>query len=143
MPLFDRLGGGVDAAVGGLTLDAGALQHSLQGDLARLFNVRNGLTVEQFLNHTPTVLDYGLPDTLGMSPQSATDLRRWRLVLLRGIALYEPRLSQVQVTVAPDAVCPMAARVTIAAVVALGRQLCQVHFDVVLDDRAARLAVAA
>lgn len=143
VPLFDRLGGDLAASADGRMLDAAGLQHSLQHDLVRLFNVRNALTIEQFLGDVPTVLDYGLPDTLVLSPQSASDLRRWELVMERAIALYEPRLSQVRVLVTPDASTPMAARVAIGAAVALGRQLCQVHFDVVLDAQAARLDAAA
>ncbi|HEX8609699.1 MAG TPA: type VI secretion system baseplate subunit TssE [Telluria sp.] len=143
VPLFDRLGGDLVASADGRMLDAAGLQQSLQHDLVRLFNVRNVLTIEQFLGDVPTVLDYGLPDTLALSPQSASDLRRWELVMTRAIALYEPRLSQVRVLVTPDASNPMAARVTIGAAVALGQQLCQVHFDVVLDAQAARLDAAA
>jgi type VI secretion system protein ImpF len=143
LPLFDRLGGALDASTDGRALDAAGLQQSLQQDLVRLFNVRNSLTIEQFLGDVPTVLNYGLPDTLGLSPQSANDLARWERVVARAIALYEPRLSRVRVQVTPDSRNPIAARVNIGAAVALGRQLCQVHFDVLLDDRAASLDAAA
>ncbi|APA68735.1 type VI secretion system baseplate subunit TssE [Janthinobacterium sp. 1_2014MBL_MicDiv] len=138
VPLFDRLGGEPDASADGRVLDVDGLRHSLQLDLARLFNVRNGMSIAQFLGDAPTVLDYGLPDTLALSPQSAADLALWQQVLAHAIALYEPRLSRVSVRVAPDAGKPTAARVAIAATAMLGRQLCQVQFDVVLDDRAAQ-----
>lgn len=138
VPLFDRLCGEPDASADGRVLDADGLRHSLQLDLVRLFNVRNGMSIAQFLGDAPTVLDYGLPDTLALSPQSAADLALWQQVLARAIALYEPRLSRVTVRVAPDAGNPTAARVAIAAAAVLGRQLCQVQFDVVLDDRAAQ-----
>lgn len=144
-PLFDRLAGEPAAPGDGRTLDAHGLQQSLQLDLTRLFNVRNGLTIEQFLadrTDAPTSLNYGLPDTLALSPQSQGDLARWELVIVRAIALYEPRLSRVTVQVKPDRSSPMSARVTIGAAVALGRQLCQVHFDVLLDQRNATLAAA-
>lgn len=124
-------------------LDTGSLQHSLQHDLVRLFNVRNDLTIEQFLGDRPTALHYGLPDTLGLSPQSASDLATWERVLVRAILLYEPRLSQVQVSVTPDPRKPTLARTRIGAVVTLGQQPCQVDFDVVLDSQSARLAAAA
>ncbi|MNM03851.1 Lysozyme [compost metagenome] len=138
VPLFDRLGGELVASADGRVLDVDGLRHSLQQDLVRLFNVRNGLSIAQFLGEAPTVLDYGLPDTLALSPQSASDLALWQQVLARAIALYEPRLSGVTVRVTPDAHKPAAARVAIAAAALLGRQLCQVRFDVVLDDRAAQ-----
>lgn len=140
VPLFDRLGAEPAASGDGRTLDAHGLQQSLQLDLTRLFNIRNGLTIEQFLGDAPTSLSYGLPDTLALSPQSQGDLARWELVIARAIDLYEPRLSRVTVQVKPDRSNPMSARVTIAAAVALGRQLCQVHFDVLLDQRSAALA---
>lgn len=138
VPLFDRLGGELAASADGRVLDMDGLRHSLQLDLVRLFNVRNGMSIAQFLGDAPTVLDYGLPDTLALSPQSAADLALWQQVLAHAIALYEPRLSRVSVRVAPDAGKPTAARVAIAAAAMLGRQLCQLQFDVVLDDRAAQ-----
>lgn len=138
VPLFDRLGGELAASADGRVLDADGLRHSLQLDLVRLFNVRNGLSVAQFLGEAPTVLDYGLPDTLALSPQSSADLDLWQQVLARAIALYEPRLVRVTVRVAPDAHRPVAARVAIDAAAMLGRQLCQVQFDVVLDGHGAQ-----
>lgn len=145
IPLFDRLYGESRESTDGRTLDARDLQQSLQRDLTRLFNVRNALTIDQFLteaHYVPTSLNYGLPDTLRLSPQSLNDLMRWELVIARAIALYEPRLSRVKVKVTSDRASPMAARVTIGAAVTLGRQLCQVHFNVLLDERSATLSQA-
>jgi type VI secretion system protein ImpF len=143
VPLFDRLSGELPALGDGRTLDAGGLQQSLRSDLIRLFSARNGLTIGRFLTETPTSLHYGLPDTLGLSPQSAGDLERLGIVIARAIARYEPRLSQVRVQVTADRVGPMVARINIGAAVALGRQLCQVHFNLVLDGQAATLAIVA
>jgi type VI secretion system protein ImpF len=143
MPLFDRLSGDLPASADGRVLDAGGLQQSLRRDLIRLFNARNGLTIDQFLANAHTSLQYGMPDTLGLSPHSASDLERWGLVTARAIALYEPRLSDVRVQVSADRSSPMVARVNIGAAVALGRQLCQVHFEVMLDGQAASLAIVA
>jgi type VI secretion system protein ImpF len=142
VPLFDRLDGELAASADGRTLDGHGLQQSLQLDLTRLFNSRNGLTIEQFLGGAPTALNYGLPDMLGLSSQSAGDLARWELVMVRALALYEPRLYQVQVTIRADRASPVCARVTIAAAALVGRQLRQVHFDVLLDQRSATLAAA-
>lgn len=136
LPLFDRFSEA--EPVDGHLLTANALQQSIQHDLLRLFNVRNALTIDQFLTGAPTSLDYGLPDTLALSPQSATDLQRWEQVIARALALYEPRLHNTVVGVKPDASRPTAARVTIGAVASLGNQLCQVHFEVVLDKQTAR-----
>jgi type VI secretion system protein ImpF len=111
--------------------------------MVRLFNARNGLTIEQFLSDSPTVLHYGLPDTLGLSPQSAADVARWELVVARAIALYEPRLSKVHVHITQDNHHPAAARINIDAAVALGWHLSRVYFHVVLDDGTAQLAAPA
>jgi type VI secretion system protein ImpF len=134
-PLFDRFADPSSEPSGVRLSATEALQLSLQIDLTRLFNVRNALTITQFLGATPSALDYGLPDTLGLSAQSATDLQRWELVIARAIALYEPRLSQVSVVAAPDRIRSTAARVAIMALAAVGEQMCQFHFDTALDQR--------
>ena len=134
-PLFDRFAEPSSEPSGVRLSATEAMQLSLQIDLTRLFNVRNALTITQFLGTTPTALDYGLPDTLGLSAQSATDLQRWELVIARAIALYEPRLSQVRVVAAPDSIKPTAARITITALAAVGDQMCQFNFDTAPDQR--------
>ena len=143
MPLFDRLCRELLATAHDETSDSDVLQRSLRQDMVRLFNVRNGLTTEQFLGDPPTALHYGLPDTLGLSPQSAADTARWELVVARAIALYEPRLSQLHVHITHDGRYPAAVHINIDAAVALGWHLSRVHFHVLLDDGTAQLAAAA
>jgi type VI secretion system protein ImpF len=143
MPLFDRLCGKLLATADDEMPDSDGLQHSLRQDMVRLFNVRNGLTIEQFLSDSPTALHYGLPDTLGLSPQSEADLARWELVVTRAIKLYEPRLSQVHVHITQDGKHPTAARINIDAAVALGWHVCRVYFHVILNDGTAHLPAAA
>jgi type VI secretion system protein ImpF len=135
IPLFDRFGGPLfdpDMALP----PAQALQLSLRRDLTRLFNVRNRLTVDEFLSGAPTSLDYGLPDTLHLSAQSATDLQRWQQVVVRAITLYEPRLRHVTVKVAPSADWPTMAWVAIAATAFLGSEPVQFQFEAGLANRA-------
>lgn len=143
VPLFDRLAGSPHASADGRLLDGAGLQHSLQLDLLRLFNVRNSMTINEFLTGDPTVLHYGLPDMLGLSAQSDQDLATWSLVLQRAIALFESRLSQVGITVRADPARPYAAHASIASVVTLNNQLCRVNFDVALDARSAVMQAAA
>lgn len=114
-----------------------ALQLSLRLDLTRLFNVRNAMSIDQFLSDAPSARDFGLPDTLGLSLQSATDLHRLQQVIARAIALYEPRLLQVAVKVAPDAARPALARAVISASALLGSQRIQFHLklDFTIDPR--------
>lgn len=143
VPLFDRLSGVAHASQDGRLLDAGGLQRSLQLDLARLFNVRNALTIQEYLRCEPSVLHYGLPDSLGLSPQSQVDLDIWESVLRRCIEMYEPRLSHVKVEVKPDPARHHGARASIAAAVMLGKQLCRVNFDVALNAQSVQVEAAA
>lgn len=141
-PFFDRFSGQLDVPSGVRLSPVEALQYSLQLDLTRLFNVRNSLAIDQFLSSAPTALDYGLPDTLHLSSQSNLDRQRWEHVIARAIALYEPRLVQVRVTVTPDLARTAVARVAIVALAALGEQLCQFQFESGLDDNTVRGADA-
>jgi type VI secretion system lysozyme-like protein len=142
MPLFDRIAGFPDASVDGRLMDSGGLRRSLLRDLSRLLNVRNGMSVKDFLDADPSVLDYGLPDLLALSAQSEEDLHLLGKSVARAIALYEPRLSHVQVTAAPDGARKNAARVAIAAAVMVGPQLCRVDFDLLLDSQTLQLEEA-
>ena len=139
MPLFDRIAGFAEASFDGRLMDSGGLRLSLQRDLSRLMNVRNGMSIEAFLAAEGSVLDYGLPDLLSLSPKSATDLKTLAQVVRHGIALYEPRLSHVEVTANPDRVRHGAARVTLAAAVSIGEQLCRVDFDLLLDAQSVQV----
>ena len=124
-------------------LDAGGLKLSLQRDLLRLMNVRNSLTIEEYLACDGTVIHDGLPDLLHLSPQADTDLQVLADVVRHGISLFEPRLSRVQVRAERDVVRPARARVVIAAAVMIGQQLCRVDFDVSLDDQVELMPEAA
>ena len=135
VPLFDRIAGFGEASFDGRLMDAAGLRHSLVRDLSRLMNVRNGQSIQNFLSSEASVLDYGLPDLLALSPQSQSDLETLAAVVRHGIALYEPRLSHVEVKAQRDEASFGAARVTIAAAVYVGNQLCRVDFDVVRDPQ--------
>jgi type VI secretion system protein ImpF len=139
VPLFDRIAGFGEASFDGRLMDAAGLRLSLLRDLSRLMNVRNGLSIQAFLASEASVLDYGLPDLLSLSPQSQLDLEKLEAVVSHGIALYEPRLSHVQVKATRDEQRHGAARVSIAAAVNSGNQLCRVDFDVVMDSASVQL----
>lgn len=140
VPLFDRIAGFTEASPDGRLMDAAGLRQSLVRDLSRLMNVRNGLTVEAFLRSSDaSVLDYGLPDVLSLSPSSTQDLGRLAEVVQHGIRLFEPRLSHVEVKARPDARRVGGARVSIAAAVTAGNQLCRVDFDLLLDSQSVQL----
>lgn len=142
VPLFDRLTG-MSASADGRLLDGGGLQQSLQLDLLRLFNIRNSLSIHDYLHADPALLPFGLPDMQALSARSEQDLDLWTAVMLRCLARFEPRLSHVKVTLRPDPHKPHAAHADISAVVRLGSQLCRVNFDVAVDARSAALQALA
>jgi type VI secretion system lysozyme-like protein len=131
VPLFDRLAGTAPESADGRLLEGGGLDTSLQRDLMRMLNARNGLTIEQFLASDGTVLNYGIPDLLVLSADSDANLQRLAAVIAHGIALFEPRLSHVQVRALTDPRSRIGARVAISAAVSVGRQLFRVDFDLV------------
>ena len=133
IPLFDRIAG-FEASFDGRLMDAVGLKLSLQRDLGRLFNSRNGLSIEAFLASEASVLHYGLPDLLVLSPRSALDLEKLEAVVAHGIALYEPRLSHVSVKAHTDPQNHASAHVTITAAVYVGKQLCRVDFEVLMGS---------
>ncbi|KAB8044235.1 type VI secretion system baseplate subunit TssE [Janthinobacterium aquaticum] len=139
VPLFDRLAGTLSASPDGRLLDGGGLQQSLQLDLLRLFNVRNALSIEQYLALDPALLPFGLPDMMVLSARSEQDLALWASVMQRCLARFETRLSHVSVRLQGDPERPHAAQAEISAVVALGAQLCRVNFNVAVDARSAAL----
>lgn len=142
VPLFDRLVG-MSASADGRLLDGGGLQQSLQLDLLRLFNIRNPLSIDDYLQADTALLPFGLPDMQALSARSEQDLALWASVLQRCLARFEPRLSHVSLTLRPDPHKPHAAHAAITAVVCLGSQLCRVDFDVAVDARSAALQALA
>jgi len=129
LPLFDRLTGRVEGAVDGAMLDAVGIRQSLERELFILLNTRSALTINDFLVHDLTVIDYGVPDFTTLSAQSEADRGRLADVLLKALAAFEPRLSRVEVAVRSRASDPSAAVVSIRAAVMLGRDLRRVDFE--------------
>ncbi|WP_426338134.1 type VI secretion system baseplate subunit TssE [Pseudoduganella sp. S-14] len=142
IPLFERLAGPREPLGDDLWAERD-LQKSLLNDLERLLNARNGLTIEQFLQTAPTSLQYGMPDTLRLSPQSTADMALLELVVARALAFYEPRMSQVLVQAGADRGRPVSACVRITAAAVFGRHEERVQFDCVLNGGAAYLAAVA
>lgn len=135
LPLFDRLCSDSVDVIDEVLLDSRGLMRSLQVDLARLLNTRNGLTIDQFLKAELGVLQFGLPDVTGLWPSSKHDRDRLADVIAHALASFEPRLSLVTIEVAVDPDSPARARVSVAAAVRLGRQLRRVDFRLALDAR--------
>lgn len=121
-PLFDRLCGFEVPQGNGVNLDARGFQHSLLLDLARIFNTRCDLSVDQFLASDEFVLNYGIPALTVFSPNSKSDLVKLERVLEHAIKLYEPRLAQVRVKANIDADDHNSVKVEVLAAVVFGEQ---------------------
>lgn len=143
VPLFDRLCGSDDASSPARLHEGRAFELSLQRDLARLLNTRNGQTLDEFMQGEGSVLHYGLPDLLGLGVQSDSDLQVLAQVVQRGIVLFEPRLSGVSVTARRDPRRPERACVSVSAQARMGRTLQRVDFELALDDPHHRAEVRA
>ena len=97
MLLFDRLCAADAVPPQKQTCVVEGPRASLQRELLRLLNTRNGLSRAQFLACEGSVLHYGLPDLLGLCSQSDADLQGVSQLVEHAIRLFEPRLSDVRV----------------------------------------------
>lgn len=77
----------------------GALRASVGRELMRLLNTRCPRLGGVVNEADRTILDYGIPDFAHLSAGSDTDTQQLARILERTIAIYEPRLKNVQVTV--------------------------------------------
>ncbi|WP_437588569.1 type VI secretion system baseplate subunit TssE [Sorangium sp. So ce1000] len=105
-PLFDRL---VDLSFrsaedprASRVLRRDELIASVRSEVERIVNTRCPqplAALEALAPGERSVIDYGLPRLGWLDPRSATDQKRLALLLERTIAAFEPRLTQVRVTV--------------------------------------------
>ena len=130
-PLFDRLCGTDSAS----PPRGEALAASLERELGRLLQTRNGLTRAQFLACEGSVLQYGLPDLQGLSPQVEADLQQLGQVVGHTIALFEPRLKSVHVQARPDPDDTVRARLSVSASGVDGAPRWRVAFALALDGQ--------
>jgi type VI secretion system protein ImpF len=79
--------------------DREALKESIRQELVRLLNTRCSVPTDRLGEEERTVLNYGIPDFSSFSPQSTDDQARLTAIIRQSVAAYEPRLSEVQVTV--------------------------------------------
>ena len=102
-PLFDRLVGRDPRSLGGRrpshTLTREGLKESVRRELETLFNTRSALGAPLHLSRELTVIDYGIPDLSDFSAANVEDHARLALLLTRAITAFEPRLSEVKVSV--------------------------------------------
>ena len=134
MLLFDRLCAADAVPPQKQTCVVEGPRASLQRELLRLLNTRNGLSRAQFLACEGSVLHYGLPDLLGLCSQSDADLQGVSQLVEHAIRLFEPRLSDVRVQAWRDPADAVHARLTVWASVRDASSAQRVTFSLVLDE---------
>jgi type VI secretion system protein ImpF len=82
------------------TLTREGLRESVRRELHALLNTRSALPAAVYLERELTVIDYGIPDLSDFSAAHPEDRARLAVLVLRAVQAYEPRLSEVRVTVA-------------------------------------------
>lgn len=105
-PLFDRL---VDLEPGltelerppRRTLDREGLRESVRRELERLLATRSTRRASDIEARPLTVLDYGVPDFIHLSPQNPEERQLLEKLIAVPVAAFEPRLRNVEVEVTP------------------------------------------
>ena len=105
-PLFDRL---VDLEPGRLgverppqrTLDREGLRESVRRELERLLATRSTRRASEIEARPLTVIDYGIPDFIHLSPQNPEERQLLQQLIALPVAAFEPRLRNVTVEVTP------------------------------------------
>jgi type VI secretion system lysozyme-like protein len=106
-PLFDRL---VDRDPESRheirpmrTLDRRGVRESVRRELETLFNTRCPIPAHRLAARERTVIDYGIPDFSTFSARNFSDHGRLAQVLREAVDAYEPRLTNVRVSITPIA----------------------------------------
>ncbi len=123
-PAFDRL------------QDLVGLKKAVARDLEALLNTRQEILEElpaEFTEVRRSLLAYGLPDFTSMSVRSDRDRTQMRRAVEDAIALFEPRLTRVRVTVEPPQAHDQALRFRIDALVRVEPAPEPVSFDASLQ----------
>lgn len=139
VPLFDRFQGSYESSLDGRILDINGLRSSISLELSRLFNVRNSLSINEYLSTELTVLQYGLPDLLTLSVQSVTDLDLLSAILKKALECFEPRLFDITINSKPNPKSLQSAVSEIFSSAYLGRQTCHISFNLSLNSHSAVL----
>ncbi len=81
--------------------DIDALRESVKREVTRLLNTRRPHRETSHEGDELTVLDYGIPDFSHLEAASTTDRQNLAAILVKSIAAFEPRLTQVEVSLNP------------------------------------------
>jgi type VI secretion system lysozyme-like protein len=80
-----------------------AIEASIAREIGALLSTRIDPSADAVEPRDRTVLEYGLPDISAMAAQSTADQDRIARAIERAITAFEPRLSDPQVSIVPDA----------------------------------------
>ena len=99
--LFDRLAGskGSDSEAGRRALTREQTLASIQRELSRLLNTRVPKSASDLLHKPRTVIDYGIPEIGAFNPYDDRNTFLLETLLTDTINTFEPRLSDVRVSV--------------------------------------------
>ena len=124
-------------------LDRQALEESVRHEVARTLNTRCPRPERLQEEGERTVLNYGVPDFSFLAAGRGSDRQRLADDLAQAVAAYEPRLSQVRVTLDPVEGNPTALVGRIEAVLAVGMVREAVAFPLSIQVRAGEIELQA
>ncbi|MEO0318844.1 MAG: hypothetical protein RL404_2521 [Pseudomonadota bacterium] len=143
IPLFDKLDQRFDAAHGTeQVLDIDGVEASVVRELQRLLNSRSPVPLSAYEDAALTVLDYGIPDYGAQSAQSEADRRRVAAAIHRSIAAFEPRLSDVSVSLIEGATGKTIALFCIAATLRVANTVRRINFTLNTGEYLAAATIA-
>jgi len=120
-------------------LDRQALEQSVRREVARVLNTRCPRPERLQEEGERTVLNYGVPDFSFLAAAGTTDRQRLADDLTQAVVAYEPRLSQVRVTLDSIEGNPTALVGRIEAVLAVGMVGEAVAFPLLIQLKAGEI----
>ncbi len=129
IPLFDKLDQrAMLADHADQVLDTDGVEASVVRELRRLLNSRSRIPLSVFTDTELTVLDYGIPDYGAHSAQSEADRRRVAAAVRHAIEAFEPRLSDVDVSLIDGATGKTIALFCIEATLQVAHAVRRINF---------------
>lgn len=113
--------------------DLTELRQALLRDLDSLLNTRQPAISTRYKLATDSVIAYGLPDFTHLSVKSPQDQALIRLATQNVITKFEPRLTQVQVSLETDEINERAIRLRVTAQLLVEPVPLPVTFDALLE----------
>ncbi len=129
IPLFDKLdqrASIIDQA--DQVLDADGVEASVVRELRRLLNSRSRIPLSAYVDTELTVLDYGIPDYGAHCAQSEADRRHVAAAIRHAIEAFEPRLSDVDVSLMDGATGKTIALFCIEATLQVAHTVRRINF---------------